>query len=124
MANSSLRKTFLPRCMAIAIGSLPQFEVAPTLDLIANCLPEAPFWPQLPNRSFLEGMYVQYGEGLPGAVLDDVGERFFLDPGQADFAEQLTRFYEAVMAAELDYFKISPERASGLWQGLPALAER
>lgn len=124
MAKSSLRKTFLPRCMAIAIGSLPQAEVTSTLDLIANCLPEVPFWPQLPNRSFLEGMYVQYGEGLPGAVTDNVGERFFLDPGQADFAEQLTRFYEAVMATELDYFKISPERASGLWQGLPALAER
>ncbi|MCD6292383.1 MAG: methionine synthase [Deltaproteobacteria bacterium] len=124
MSNSSLRKTFLPRCMAIAIGSLPQSEVAPTLDLITDCLPEAPFWPQLPNRSFLEGMYVQYGEGLPGVVLDEVGERFYLDSGQADFAEQLTAFYEAVMADELDYFAIARERASGLWKGLPALAER
>jgi hypothetical protein len=110
--------------MAIAIGSLPQPEVAPTLDLITDCLPEAPFWPQLPNRSFLEGMYVQYGEGLPGAVLDEVGERFCLDPGQADFAEQLTAFYEAVLAVDLDYFAIGRERASGLWEGLPALAER
>ncbi len=124
VASSSLRKTFLPRCMAIAIGSLPQSEVEPTLDLIANCLPEAPFWPQLPNRSFLEGMYVQYSEGLPGVVLDVVGERFCLDPGQADFADQLTCFYEAVMAVDLNYFAISRERASGLWQGLPALAER
>ena len=124
MSNSSLRKTFLPRCMAIAIGSLPQPEVAPTLDLIADCLPEVPFWPQLPNRSFLEGMYVQYGEGLPGAVLDEEGERFYLDPGQADFADQLTAFYEAVMAVDLDYFAIGQERASGLWEGLPALAER
>ncbi|MEA3332704.1 MAG: methionine synthase [Pseudomonadota bacterium] len=124
MSNSSLRKTFLPRCMAIAIGSLPQPEVAPTLDLIADCLPEVPFWPQLPNRSFLEGMYVQYGEGLPGAVLDESSERFYLDPDQADFAEQLTAFYEAVMAVDLDYFAIGRERASGLWEGLPALAER
>ncbi|MCD6291863.1 MAG: methionine synthase [Deltaproteobacteria bacterium] len=124
MTSSSLRNTFLPRCMAVGIGSLPQSEVEPTLDLITSCLPEAPFWPQLPNRSFLEGMYVQYGEGLPGAVLDEVGERFYLDPNQADFADQLTVFYEAVLAADLDYFAISRERASGLWQGLPALAER
>ncbi|MBN2809195.1 MAG: methionine synthase [Deltaproteobacteria bacterium] len=124
VVNPSLRKTFLPRCMAIAIGSLPQSEVTPTLDLIAECLPEAPFWPQLPNRSFLEGMYVQYGEGLPGAVLDVIGERFYIDPEQADFAGQLTSFYEAVLAADLEYFAISPERAAGLWQGLPALAQR
>ena len=124
MAASSLRKTFLPRCMAIAVGSLPQPEVEPTLDLIAASLPEAPFWPQLPNRSFLEGMYVQYAEGLPGVVLDEAHERFYLDPAQADFADQLTYFYEAVMAADLDYFAIGRERAHGLWQGLPALAER
>ena len=124
MTSSSLRNTFLPRCMAIAIGSLPQPEVESTLDLITACLPEAPFWPQLPNRSFLEGMYVQYGEGLPGAVLDKMSERFYLDPDQADFADQLTAFYEAVMGADLDYFAIGRERASGLWEGLPALAER
>jgi len=122
--SSSLRNTFLPRCMAVGIGSLPQLEVEPTLDLIAACLPEAPFWPQLPNRSFLEGMYVQYGEGLPGVVLDELGERFYLDSGQPDFVDQLTAFYEAVLAVDLDYFAISRERASGLWQGLPALAER
>ena len=124
MTSSSLRDTFLPRCMAIAIGSLPQQEVEPTLNLIAECLPEAPFWPQLPNRSFLEGMYVQYAQGLPGVVLDEVNERFHIDPGQVDFADQLTRFYEAVMAADLDHFAIGRERASGLWEGLPALAER
>ena len=31
---SSLRDTFLPRCMAIAIGSLPQVEIESTLNLI------------------------------------------------------------------------------------------
>lgn len=121
---SSLRDTFLPRCMAIAIGSLPQVDIEATLDLITATLPEAPFWPQLPNRSFLEGMYVQYGEGLPGAVLDDVGERFYVNPESAGFANELTAFYEAVMAENLDYFAITKERSVGLWQGVDALAER
>jgi len=110
--------------MALAIGSLPQTRVAETIDLIAACLPEAPFWPQLPNRAFLEGMYVQYGEGFPGAVLDKTAERFYIDTEAERFAAELTLFYEAVMAGELDYFRITPERASGLWEGLPALAER
>ncbi len=109
--------------MALAIGSLPQVQVAETLSLIADCVPEAPFWPQLPNRSFLEGMYVQYGEGFPGAVLDKIAERFYIDTRSERFAGELTAFYEAVMAGELDYFQVGPERASGLWQGLPALAE-
>ena len=121
---SSLRDTFLPRCMAIAIGSLPQVEIESTLDLITATLPEAPFWPQLPNRSFLEGMYVQYGEGLPGAVLDNDGERFYIDSKQAGFAAELTAFYEAVIAGDLDYFAISKERSVGLWQGVEALARR
>ncbi len=110
--------------MALAIGSLPQGGVEETLDLIATTLPEAPFWPQLPNRSFLEGMYVQYSEGFPGAVLDKEGERFYINTQSDEFAGQLTRFYEAVMAEDLDYFRISPEMASGLWLGLPRLAER
>ena len=109
--------------MALAIGSLPQTRVDETLALIAECVPEAPFWPQLPNRSFLEGMYVQYGEGFPGAVLDKTGERFYIDTESERFAGELTRFYEAVMAGELEYFRISPERAEGLWEGLPALAK-
>ena len=110
--------------MALAIGSLPQSRVAETLDLIAACLPEAPFWPQLPNRSFLEGMYVQYGEGFPGAVLDKTHGRFYIDTESERFAGELTAFYEAVMADEQEYFRIGPERASGLWEGLPVLAER
>ena len=121
---SSLRDTFLPRCMAIAIGSLPQIEIESTLDLIAANLPEAPFWPQLPNRSFLEGMYVQYGEGLPGAVLDSAGERFYVDSGRDGFADELTAFYEAVITNDLDYFAIGRERSVGLWQGVEALAVR
>ena len=121
---SSLRDTFLPRCMAIAIGSLPQVEVESTLDLITASLPEAPFWPQLPNRSFLESMYVQYGEGLPGAVIDSVGERFYVDPERVGFADELAVFYEAVMAGDLDSFAISKERSVGLWQGVEALALR
>ncbi len=121
---SLLRDTFLPRCMAIAIGSLPQTDIESTLDLITATLPEAPFWPQLPNRSFLEGMYVQYGEGLPGAVLDYDGKRFYVDPGRAGFADELTAFYEAVMVDDLDHFAISRERSLGLWQGVEALADR
>lgn len=109
---------------ALAIGSLPQTEVAETLDLIYACLPEVPFWPQLPNRSFFESMYIQYAEGLPGVRLDTEKERFFVDKESEAFATELTAFYESVMAADLEAFAISPERAQGLYQGLPALARR
>lgn len=124
LSTGLILKNFTPRGMALAIGSLPYTELEPALEIIATCLPEVPFWPQLPNRSFWEGMYVQYGEGLPGAEVDEKHGRFFVDSGRPGFAEELTAFYEAVMAKNLDYFAISRERASGLIEGLPVLSRR
>jgi hypothetical protein len=108
--------------MALAIGSLPQARVTETLELISSSLPEAPLWPQLPNRSFLEGMYVQYAEGFPGACLDPERKRLYIETQRPGFADELTAFYEAFLAADWDYFAIARERASGLWEGLETLA--
>ncbi len=37
-------------------------------------LPEAPIWPQLPQRDFREHMDGQYSESLPGLKLDAAEE--------------------------------------------------
>jgi len=39
---------------------------------------EMPAWPQLPVRNWLESMYVQYSERLPGAVVDRGGANHLL----------------------------------------------
>ncbi len=55
---------------ALAIGSVPYEDARQAMDFILRWTPEIPAWPQLPRRSFLENMYVQFGEGLPGAIVD------------------------------------------------------
>ena len=56
-------------CLPTIIGSMPHTDPVKACALIARFLRDIPAWPQLPRRSFLENMYVQYSEGFPGAVV-------------------------------------------------------
>mgnify|MGYP001584719604 CR=1 FL=1 len=56
---------------ATGIGSVPFKDPESALSVIFENLKAVPFWPQLPRRSFMESMYVQYSEGMPGLVIDD-----------------------------------------------------
>lgn len=108
----------------MAVGSLPYLAVEPALDLVAKTTPEVPAWPQLPRRSFLENMYVQFSEGLPGLIVDTETERLVQRHAVCD--EELVTFAEALEranAGDSEYFRISPERAAGLY-ALPGLLSR
>jgi methionine synthase II (cobalamin-independent) len=72
---------------------------------------DIPTWPQLPKRSFLENMYVQFSERFPGAVVD--GERLYVDREQ-DLDPELEQLYLAYLVDDPAYGRISPEYASGL----------
>lgn len=79
-----------------------------------DTLPEMPVWPQLPRRTFLENMYVQYSEGLPGIVIDMEGERVFFDTTTERFMTELEECYTAILSEDSDHFAISAEHAAGL----------
>lgn len=99
------------RFLATGIGSVPFLDVESTCRTILDRFPAAPFWPQFPNRTFLEGMIVQFSEGLPLLEPDDgVGLRV----SKRDRAAELTRFYEHFLAEDLEYFAISRDYARGL----------
>lgn len=51
-----------------ALGSLPIVDPSAACDLMTQCFPAIPVWPQLPKRTYLENMYVQFSESLPGVV--------------------------------------------------------
>ena len=53
-------------CIATGIGSLPITDPDKAAALSLQYLPEAPIWPQLPQRDFREQMDGQYSESLPG----------------------------------------------------------
>ncbi|MGI5939756.1 MAG: hypothetical protein ACOX8V_03570 [Thermoleophilia bacterium] len=100
------------RCAAMAVGSLPHEDVEEAMKAVFRYTAEIPAWPQLPRRSFLENMYVQYGEGLPGAVIDLEQQRFYV--ADEPPADEVTEFLERLGEDDPALFAISPERAAGI----------
>jgi len=103
--------------LATGIGSMPHKDADSALDLIFKYLPNIPFWPQLPKRDVREGMVAQFSEGLPCIKVTDNG--IFFNP--EDKEKELEEFYKRIIATEsrhgpdIDYFKISPDFAQGLY---------
>lgn len=102
-------------CLPTIIGSMPQIDPAKACDLIARYLKDIPAWPQLPRRSFLENMYVQYSEGFPGVVVE--GDRIYVDTSQ-DFQEPLETLYRAYLDNNIDVFPVGNDYAAGLYSFL------
>ncbi len=107
---------------ATVVGSFPHADADALVATILARLPDLPAWPQLPARDFRESMYVQYSEGLPGAVIDRERERIFFRTDER-FATELEAFYQAVVEENVDHFAISPEHALGLHRFLAAVEQ-
>ena len=95
------------------VGSFPHSEPQRLMDRIFSHCPELPAWPQMPVRDWLESMYVQYSEGLPGAVVDREEQRIYFRCDEA-FYGQLEEFYQAVVEEDVERFAITPDYALGL----------
>ncbi len=111
------KKAFKPKGLATAIGSMPQTDPVDACSAVLTHLTAIPAWPQLPYRSFLENMYVQYSERFPSVVIEHENERIYVDRS-ADLTGQLEKLYEAYLGDNLDEYAISPEYAAGLHQFL------
>jgi hypothetical protein len=110
-------------CIATGIGSLPLVDPDEAVALSLKYLPEAPIWPQLPQRSFLEHFCVQYSEGLPGIIIDRVNERLWADTSR-DLSPGLERFYERYLVKDHDYFRISEDHAAGFYAFVAGLKKK
>jgi hypothetical protein len=95
-------------------GSLPHTDPDEACRLMLETL-DIPTWPQLPRRIFLENMYVQFSERFPGVVL--ANERIYVDR-DLDLDAQLEQLYIAYLANDLEYGRISPQYAAGLYRML------
>ncbi|MFA6349676.1 MAG: methionine synthase [Candidatus Omnitrophota bacterium] len=105
------------RGLATGIGSLPYKEPKDALDLIFKYLPEIPFWPQLPRRSFMEGMVAQYSQNIP--CLSIAGDELIFRSKNID--DDLEKFYEKIISRDLEYFAIGADHALGLYEFRKAL---
>lgn len=84
-------------CLGSAIGSMPFSDVDHAIDVSLKTL-DCPIWPQLSAFGLKEQMEIQYSEGLPCAVIDEVkGRMFFQTDG--DYSDAFAEFYEAYMMA-------------------------
>jgi hypothetical protein len=89
--------------LTTAMAVMPQTDVQQALDLALSL--DVPFWPQLPNFSYYEDMYVQAAEHFPGIVLDVEKKtlRFSMDKFIDEFEQTMSRFDDPA------YFDISEQ---------------
>ncbi len=97
-------------CLPTAIGSMPHADPKAACAMVRKHL-RLPHWPQLPKRSPLENMYVQYSEGLPGASVS--GDKVSVSR-ETPFDEQLEKLYYADAESKSDDYAVSAEYAAGL----------
>jgi methionine synthase II (cobalamin-independent) len=101
---------FKAELRSMAAGSLPHTDPAAACQLALSTL-DIPTWPQLPQRSFLENMYVQYSERFPGAIIDN--EQIYVDRDR-DSDPELEALYVAYLMNDLEHAAISVDYAAGL----------
>ncbi len=98
-------------CIATGIGSLPVTDPDQAAALSIKYLPEAPIWPQLPQRDFREHMDGQYSESLPGLKLDEAKKRFYFDTS-GDLTPELETFFSRYLDKDYGFFKITAAYAA------------
>lgn len=98
-------------CLPTVIGSMPHTDPSEACSQLTRYLKDIPAWPQLPKRSFLENMYVQYSQGFPGVVVKE--NSIYVDRSQ-DLDKPLEQLYTAYLENDCDKYPVSAEYAAGL----------
>jgi len=80
---------FEARCSTTAMGILPHRDVDRALALALSL--DIPFWPQLPQVSLYEDMYVQASQNFPGIAIDFDRERLVFNT--ARFEQELDEYF-------------------------------
>ncbi|OGL46514.1 MAG: hypothetical protein A2161_13185 [Candidatus Schekmanbacteria bacterium RBG_13_48_7] len=101
-------------CSASIVGSFPHTSSKQLCESILANLQEIPAWPQLPNRNPMENMYIQFSEKLPALVINKEKQRIHFDTS-GDIYPALEKFYTHFLESDIEYFRISPEYAEGLY---------
>ena len=98
-------------CLPTIIGSMPHTDPRAAWSLVSHYLKDIITWPQLPRRSFLENMYVQYSQGFPGVVIE--GDGIYVDR-TLDLDKPMEELYTAYLQNNYDKYPINSDYAAGL----------
>jgi hypothetical protein len=99
-------------CAATIIGGLPYTDAATACAGISKYLVDLPAWPQLPMRSNLENMYIQFSQGFPGIAVD--GQKIHVERGPA-FDHAMEQLHYDWADGKTGGYAIDQEHASGLY---------
>lgn len=109
--------------LATGIGSLPYSEPKKAVDLIFSSIPAIPFWPQMAKKDKKEDMIFQYLDAMPAIIYDPKKDKLVLDPKE-DKENALTKMYEKFIEGDIEHFKITRERAEGLYYFMEKVTEK
>ncbi|HEY87390.1 MAG TPA: methionine synthase [Dehalococcoidia bacterium] len=98
-------------CLPTIIGTMPHTDPQAACSQVLRYVKDIPAWPQLPKRSYMENMYVQFSQGFPGVVVKE--DSIYIDRSQ-DLNKPLEKLYAAYLENDADQFPISPDYATGL----------
>lgn len=115
-------RQFQPRFLPTGVGSLPHLHPKQAIRLIAQTLPQTPFWPQLPKYNPLENMNVQVSPGLPFLKIDEEKGEVRFDRA-CDQAGEMERVYSAYLAGDVEAFRLPERYAGGLEETIHFLKE-
>ena len=101
------------------LGSVPFKDPKAACRVIFENCKEIPFWPQLPKKSYLESMYVQFSERLPGLVSDEGARTIHIDTSKV--SETFEEVYGKYLEGDTEFFRISESHASGFYAFLENL---
>jgi methionine synthase II (cobalamin-independent) len=90
---------------------MPHTNPSEACSQVSRYLKDIPTWPQLPRRSFLENMCVQFSQGFPGVVVKE--DSIYIDRSQ-NLAQPLEELYAAYLENNIDKYPVSPDYAAGL----------
>ena len=102
-------------CLPTMIGSMPHTDPARACSLVTRYLKDIPAWPQLPKRSPMEQMCLQFSQGFPAVVVKDGS--IYIDRSQ-DWDEPLEELYAAYLENNVSKYAIGAEYAAGLYEFL------
>ena len=100
-------------CLPTAVGSMPHTDPSEACSPVSRYLKEIPAWPQLPKRSFLEHMCVQFSQGFPGVRIEIEDEHICVDRSH-NLDKPLEELNVAYLENDIDKYPISPDYAAGL----------
>ena len=100
-------------CQTTMIGSMPHGSAEAALTALSAYALTIPAWPQLPQRSFVEGMILQSSEGFPGVRIDPVRHKVWVQRDDG-LPEAMAAFYENVLTDKDEAMAMSEDGSPGL----------